>query len=1560
MTLPLSIISRRPARPNRASTTASMTRASAFFLVLLVSGLAAPVADTLFPSALAQSPTPDFNLAGITVSDAQTFPMPGDTIQVKVTMINEQAATGFADRPAGSAFRIRLQDSTTGTVEKCVAFNLAAAWPAGATLEHTFAYTVPANAKLGPHRVLLTLNKKCTSLEGGGADPYAEIDESSVVSGDRRGNNQRNFTIVVGEKPNLELTNLRWCAEGSDTVCTPIAPSQTSYDGAEKQRLSVKITNRGYAPAGINALVIPRADVTHARPSDPPGTDISRINYATVAVKVAFSVVQMSNGTALRTVATEISDFASPVFSSNFPLIGMAGRLDLRAIADPDLKFPDADRDLSKTNRSVYINGVELVASHDDSVLNAGQYNVVDKVNLRFVVNNTGELAIPQGRSPVPVRLYYDGATRRIEHANLTDLVALAEGDSKVYELTVNLVATKAEENLALAKAFAGGGRHTVNLHVDSGNGRTVGDGQRIFEANEANNVGTASIIVADTLSPIVTSVLTDPPILMPGEPTSIRGGNHRTGDKVRFEGTVADNDPTLDTVWVNVTRLDGNISTHPMTRVPGSTSESGTTARWEATLATGYNTAGTYPYTVCARDPASNPTKCTPGAPLVVKNWPNQRVFLDDATWGSIRERDNGSVILPLGRVTPSAPWDVPIFFKQEDYQVGIPGGVAGNNGEGKRLRIWAPGDTPGTVSYYEFSESTNPGLFAKGACTNEADPATCTNRFIFGTQYVFGAPGPLHMVLETKDKVGLCNCTHWFFYLDDYAPEVFNVLSEPFQKNVGDVLTFRYNVSDRTALQETDVTNVHLNFTLPSVPGFYKNISLVRATNNKQYTDGNGDPVFRGEWKLNVTTGAAGTLPYAGLGHPYDYTVAMRDKWGNWGHRFNDFTLRDTSPPQLISFTTSALKEEAGKLVNFTVQATDNAALQAFLRVHRAGSGEIVVNRTKMLGPVNGNTYYLLRAFNESGIYNYQVEVTDGTTVVERPAKSFEISKNIEPRVRFDGFARRNDTRYYASADPRAEILVYDSEGIARDTIKVLVDGNVVGDWSAVPITVPGNGYRVYYNFSAFTLKHGDIVNLSVEAADASPESLLLSGSAGAFTFRVDGNVPRTTLAKFTPHYLRNVTENYFVSPRTTFTLATEDDGKVAASYLLVGKGGSKQIIEYTGAPVLFSNFTDVCCRPGVYTIQFWSRDDVGNEEPRIVGGPNEVIVQLDDLPPRAAKDDVVTAPWVNVTLLDDGSGVKSANLLVEVRTPGKDPVRLAPIPMRFEEPWWRGKLPDDAATVPRGSAVHYSIEAIDNVDNKQVFDYPAWATGNRPPTARFTAPTSGAEVTGVVTFRWQATDPDGDPVHVILETRGPGEAIYKKVFETDSANLYDVDASKLAVGEHAYRITATDPHNASQAVSISIKVKKSLAPVSITPVPQERVRPGDLIYVFARVNQPATTVKALLFLGAEPVGSVLMKDDGDLAGSGDRVANDGIYTAGFKLERAGVHRVAIEVEYTEGGETKTYTTDAGDIAFDVQYAAADVFTYNPGLWGAIGFLTLAVIAVGVFAIVRRRGGA
>ncbi len=1521
-------------------------RAIVFAVLLLAGGLAAPVSDNVVPNATAQDRNPDLSLEDITMSTKDRFPNAGETITITARMVNQDPVSPL---PSGREFRILLEDRTGGVSRtRCVAFTTTSEWAPQATLTRTFTYAISSAARVGDHRILMTINKNCGNLDDGTRDTYTPVAENSVIGTPRLDNNQRHFAIVVNQKPDLQVSGIQWCEAGSNPPCTEYTTASrpsTPYSSAAdpNHRFRFVLTNVGYNNTG--RIAIPMTDPAHSASTATPGSGQTTFTDALVPVRV--SVVQASNGTVMRTTWVNITNFSDPLYTPNLPLLGMAGKYDIVVEADPAKIYPDRNRTANRGNTTIAVKGVDLVAGHNNAVLRTEPYSVVDNVTLQFMVTNTGEVETPSGRLPIPMNLFYDGS-KSVSHANVTDIEYLDANETRVVNVTIRLVATLEEERVDEAKVFAGGGRHSFSLHVDGGNGITVGQTQKIYESNESNNVATAIIIVNDTLSPVITNVVTTNPPTYPDEPGR---EVYRLAEFIHFKATVADNDPTLDDVWLNVTLPDGNTTRHNMKRVNPSADQ------WEYVATNGFDLAGTYAYVVCARDPAQNPIKCANGPAFDVTPWPKRIEFLTDRN--SIDRTTNGSAHARIGPTsTDSTPWTVPLIFKQEDWQVGFPGGRAGNNSTGKAIKIWQPGTTPGSVEYYEYGTDGS-DILAYGSCPAEGP---CTDRFVYGGRFAFGTPGPLHMILETKDRVGACECLHWFLWLADMPPKVNGApLLEPRTGRTGDRLTWHYNVSDSTVLAETDVTAVHLNVTIPGMDGWHLNKTLSRVKQTREIEDGlENVRTYASEWNLTLTAGRGFDLPFAGGRYTYNTTVAMLDKWGNWGHRYTNLTIIDDVAPVIIDARVSSLKEEAGKKLNFTVRATDNAQLTATVRVSRADTGAIVLNHTKMNGPLDGDTFWYEAAFNDSGVYNYEFEVTDGTFSQTSVKKSFEVSKNLEPRVRFDNFVRRNDTRYYASATPRAEIIVYDSEGVLRDSMKVYVDGNEVGDWSAVPVTQPGNGFRIYYNFSSFSLRHGDVVNLSVSALDASPQALGLSTDQSRFEFVVDATPPKTTLTRFLPQYLPNVTDNFFVSPRTAFTVAASDAGSVEKTFILLGKGGNKEIREYTGTPILMNEFTTVCCRPGVYTVQFWSRDDVGNEESRIVGGPNEVIVQLDDTPPRVGRDDVVTPPFINVTISDSESGVKEAFLLVEVETPGVGRKTLPPITMRYEEPWWRGKLPDDAATVPRGSVVHYSIDAVDNVDNKQVYEYPAWATGNRAPVVKFTAPTNGAAVTGKVTFRWQASDPDGDRVSVVLEHKPPGASVYQVIYETDTSTLFDIDASRLPNGVHSFRLTATDNNNASQAATLSLTVKNEHEPVTITPVKGQEVRPGDLVYVFARVNRPATTVKGILYHNGEMVGVVIMRDDGDEANSGDKVAGDGLYTGGFELTRAGKHEIVIETEYSEGGETKKYRTAGEDLNFDVQYTPTDVINRNPGLWGAIGFLTLAVVGVGVFAIARRKGGA
>jgi hypothetical protein len=115
---------------------------------------------------------------------------------------------------------------------------------------------------------------------------------------------------------------------------------------------------------------------------------------------------------------------------------------------------------------------------------------------------------------------------------------------------------------------------------------------------------------------------------------------------------------------------------------------------------------------------------------------------------------------------------------------------------------------------------------------------------------------------------------------------------------------------------------------------------------------------------------------------------------------------------------------------------------------------------------------------------------------------------------------------------------------------------------------------------------------------------------------------------------------------------------------------------------------------------------------------------------------------------------------------------------------------------------------------------------------PTISITAPAGGENWSGVQTLKWDASDPDGDPLsYTVLYSQDNGTT-WNPVSSGITDTQLDVDLDQLPGGNQAiFRVIASDGFNNSQADSNPITVGNHPPQVSIlTPGNGAVVKPGD----------------------------------------------------------------------------------------------------------------------------------
>src|SRR5262249_45654417 len=97
----------------------------------------------------------------------------------------------------------------------------------------------------------------------------------------------------------------------------------------------------------------------------------------------------------------------------------------------------------------------------------------------------------------------------------------------------------------------------------------------------------------------------------------------------------------------------------------------------------------------------------------------------------------------------------------------------------------------------------------------------------------------------------------------------------------------------------------------------------------------------------------------------------------------------------------------------------------------------------------------------------------------------------------------------------------------------------------------------------------------------------------------------------------------------------------------------------------------------------------------------------------------------------------------------------------------------------------------------------------TGDAPPAVAITSPAGGAFATGAIPVAWTASDPDGDPVQIVIQYPRDAGAHWQPVGFGDGSGSQSLQTALLGGGDARIRITASDGFHSATAVSPAFSV-------------------------------------------------------------------------------------------------------------------------------------------------------
>ncbi|MGQ0535788.1 MAG: choice-of-anchor X domain-containing protein [Methanobacteriota archaeon] len=355
-----------------------------------------------------------------------------------------------------------------------------------------------------------------------------------------------------------------------------------------------------------------------------------------------------------------------------------------------------------------------------------------------------------------------------------------------------------------------------------------------------------------------------------------------------------------------------------------------------------------------------------------------------------------------------------------------------------------------------------------------------------------------------------------------------------------------------------------------------------------------------------------------------------------------------------------------------------------------------------------------------------------------------------------------------------------------------------------------------------------------------------------------------------------------------------------------------------------------------PGNYTLRVFAIDRVGNAETPVrfdlvveAEAPRIRLVSISDL--------------LRLRVFESGSGVASVRAEVAVEGAPSRVLSLAPVP--GDPGLFEARMP----SVREGDEVRLVAVAEDRAGNVGLLGAPdaplVHIVGNHRPFVTIVTPAPRAVLSGPVAVTWSASDLDGDPVFVRLETRPRVVPTWDPLFDGGLAEgSFLWDTARALNGLYGLRAVASDRATEGEAdIEVRIENPGRNASAVASPGPLARGEPA-VVTVVSHASVAEMTVA--LSRGSDAV-RVPLADDG---APPDERAGDGVYTGTFEPPRTGTWAAEVEILHT-GGEREV-VSEAGTLR--VEGGVVDDLASNPVV---VVLAVLFVLVAGVFYFLRLR---
>jgi hypothetical protein len=222
-----------------------------------------------------------------------------------------------------------------------------------------------------------------------------------------------------------------------------------------------------------------------------------------------------------------------------------------------------------------------------------------------------------------------------------------------------------------------------------------------------------------------------------------------------------------------------------------------------------------------------------------------------------------------------------------------------------------------------------------------------------------------------------------------------------------------------------------------------------------------------------------------------------------------------------------------------------------------------------------------------------------------------------------------------------------------------------------------------------------------------------------------------------------------------------------------------------------------------------------------------------------------------------------------------------------------------------IPRGNQIDYFVGAVDRLGNKASIGTqasPVVATAPpHPPILSATLPLDGISVNGTIHIPWAATDPDKDPMQVLLKVRPTlfGDTI-DLANSPGTAGNFSWDSTQYPDGEYEILVIAADPFVQTN-LSTVVEVENTATGAFHLLAPKGAYEYGDAVHFGVTVYKPLRNVSVLVTSEDGSTTSVpLVPLATDAGANAQGLSVDGVYAATWVPYTKGTFHASLVLDY------------------------------------------------------------